>query len=115
MLPTNRFLDSLAPTPVAMQSTILHSFALRFGLRDAHGAPVSQVGLWVNGAQMPGFNDITLLQTTPGPVDLRSGNPIAATLRYDGNILAVQLRDTISNVPTQNFQLTAGDIAQQIN
>jgi hypothetical protein len=107
--------DLLAPTPAAMQSTILHSFALRFGLRDLNGVPVSHLGLWVNGDQMPGFVDVDLLQANPGPVDLRGGSPIAATLRYDGNVLAVQLRDTVTNVSTQNFQLIAGDIAQQIN
>ena len=47
--------------------------------------------------------------------DLRSANPIIATLRYDGNVLAVQLRDTVTKVSTQNFQLIAGNIAQQIN
>jgi hypothetical protein len=108
-------IDRFAPFESAMQSTILHSFAVKFGLRDAAGAPASHLALLVNGAQLANFVDIDLLNTNPGPIDLRSGNEITARLRYDGNMLAVQLRDDRLGVSTQDFQLIAGDIAQQIN
>jgi hypothetical protein len=108
-------IDHFAAFAAAMQSTILHSFAVKFGLRDVNGAPVSHLALLVNGAQMLNFNDVDLLQTNPGPVDLRSGNRITAHLRYDGNILFVKLHDEGTNVSTQDFRLIAGNIPQQIN
>ena len=107
--------DRAAPYAPEMQATILHSFALKFGLRDRDGAPASRLALLVNGDQMPGFIDVDLLSTVPGPIDLRSGAPIEARLRYDGSILSVQLTDKTSGVSTQEFGLVAGDIPQTIN
>jgi len=108
-------IDRFAPFAAEMQSTILHSFAVKFGLRDENGAAVSRLALLVNGAQMANFVDVDLLQTRPGPIDLRSGNPITARLSYDGEILFVQLTDEKTKAATQNFRLIAGDISAAIN
>jgi hypothetical protein len=108
-------IDSFAPFTPDMQSTILHSFAVKFLLRDGQGAPVSHVAILVNGAQVQGFQDVDLLRQNPGPIDLHSGHRITANLRYDGNILFLNLRDEQTNVSTIDFQLLPGNIAQQIN
>jgi hypothetical protein len=108
-------IDPFAPFAPNMQSTILHSFAVKFSLRDGQGAPVSHLALLVNGVQVQGFQDVDLLQQNPGSIDLRSGNRITANLRYDGNILFLNLRDEQTNVSTIDFRLLPGNIAQQIN
>jgi hypothetical protein len=95
--------------------TILHSFAVKFALRDPTGGPSSAFGLLLNGAQLPGFVDIDLLRTQPGPIDFRAGHPLSVRLLYDGNILATQLTDDTTGVSSQDFQLVAGDISAQIN
>jgi hypothetical protein len=112
-------IDNVAATsqkqPRAQLPTILHSFAVKFALRDSAGGPASALGLLLNGAELPGFVDIDLLRTQPGPIDFRAGHPLSVRLRYDGNILATQLTDETSGVSTLDFQLIAGNIANQIN
>jgi len=108
-------IDPHAPFAANMQPTILHSFAVKFLLRDENGAPVSRLGLLANGVQLPGFVDIDLQATVPGPIDLRSGDPIVVRLRYDGTRLFAQLTNANTGTRTQDFALIAGDIATTIN
>jgi hypothetical protein len=107
--------DPFAPFPPNMRSTILHSFAVRFSLRDAQGNQVSHLGLQVNGLQVAGFVDIDLLQTNNGPINFRSGNRITVTLRYDGTTLFTRLHDEGTNIFSPDFPLLPGNIPQQIN
>jgi hypothetical protein len=71
------------------------------------------MGLLLNGMQFPGFIDVNLRQ---GPdLNLRTGKPITARVRYDGNNLFVQLHDPTRNVTTGDFALIAGNIALEIH
>jgi hypothetical protein len=106
-------IDPVSAADPTQQGFITRSLALKFVLGDPDNTKTSHMGLLLNGAQFPGFVDVDLKQ---GPVlDLRSGNPIKATLRYNGNILFVQLTDTVLNITTPEFQLLPGNIAQQIH
>jgi hypothetical protein len=106
--------DPFALNAPAQQSAILHSFAVKFALGDPDGARTSHLALLMNGAQLPGFIDVDL-KNQPVPVDLRAGVPITARLRYDGNILSVQMQVQGAPAPSPDFRLAPGDIAQQIN
>jgi hypothetical protein len=107
-------IDPFAPSTQAQQSTILHSFAVKFALGDPDGARTSHLAILVNGAQLPGFIDVDL-RNQPTPIDLRVGFPITARLRYDGNLLFAQLQVQGSPASSPDFQLIVGNIAQQIN
>src|SRR5258708_10960010 len=105
--------DMFDSTQQQFQSTVTHSFALKFVLGDPDNTQTSQMGLLLNGMQFPGFIDVNLRQ---GPdLNLRTGKPITARVRYDGNNLFVQLHDPTRNVTTGDFALIAGNIALEIH
>jgi hypothetical protein len=68
-----------------------HSVALKFDLYQNGGEPSSSsTGIFVDGAQPIGAGSIDL---TASGINLHSGDPIQATINYDGVTLTLQITD----------------------
>ncbi|HET6328456.1 MAG TPA: fibronectin type III domain-containing protein [Planctomycetaceae bacterium] len=68
------------------------SVAIKFDLFDNAGEGGDSTGLFMNGAVPTKAGSINL---SPSGVDLHSGDPMQATLVYDGTTLTVMITDTV--------------------
>ena len=98
-------------TAVGLQEKITHSFAVKFRSE----IPTTRKQQPRSSAEWDTISQLHRVNLRQEPdLDLRSGNEITARLRYDGNNLFVQLTDPARKITTRDFQLLAGNIAQQI-
>ena len=82
-------------------TSIGQSVAIKFDLFDNAGEGVDSTGLFTNGAVPTKAGSINL---TPSGVDLHSGDPMQATMAYDGTTLTVTITDTVTNkTATQTY------------
>jgi fibronectin type 3 domain-containing protein len=70
------------------------SVAIKFDLYSNSGEGPDSTGLYTNGALPTNAASIDLTQTG---INLHNGNPVQATLAYDGTTLTVTLTDTVTN------------------
>ncbi|HVT83413.1 MAG TPA: fibronectin type III domain-containing protein, partial [Phycisphaerae bacterium] len=77
------------------------SVAIKFDVNDNAGEGNNSTGLYINGATPSNAGSINLDSTG---VDLRSYNPMRATLTYDGTTLTVVIKDLVTNdTATQHY------------
>jgi hypothetical protein len=74
-------------------TSIGQSVAIKFDLFDNAGEGADSTGLFTNGAVPTKAGSINL---TPSGVDLHSGDPMQATMTYDGTTLTVTITDTVT-------------------
>jgi hypothetical protein len=84
------------------QTPLANSIAVKFDLSGANGQnqyPVgrtpSATGLYINGGPAGGL--VPEIDLNPSGVNLHSGDIMAAHIVYDGSILTMTLRDTVTN------------------
>jgi hypothetical protein len=95
------------PSPVQWQYPVGNSVAIKFDMNSANGNTTTYasggspnaVGLYVDGGPSAGLvpeNDLN-----PSGVNLYSGHVMAVHVVYDGSLLTLTLRDTVSNAQTR--------------
>ena len=84
------------------QTPIENSIAVKFDLSGANaqnnypaGRSPTATGLYINGGPAEAF--IPEIDLSPAGIDLHSGDVMAAHIVYDGSILTMTLRDTVTN------------------
>jgi hypothetical protein len=84
------------------QTPILNSVAVKFDLSGSNaqmqypaGRSPNATGLYINGGPAQAF--IPEVDLNPAGINLHSGDTMAAHIVYDGSILTMTLRDTVSN------------------
>ncbi len=84
------------------QTPIGNSMAIKFDLTGANGSAYlgttpNSTGLYINGGPLMSGGFIPEVDLNPSGIDLHSGDVMAAHIVYDGSILTMTLRDTVTN------------------